>query len=343
MYVDYIIVGQGLAGTLIAMELQRRGNSFLMIDEHHRAASSVVAAGLFTPVTGMRLVLTWRAEEMLAFSAQRYRELEQEFGVSFYHSLKTWRVFQNADELALWNTKKSDDRLAPYIGACNLPKDTEIDRGYGGFELCGSGWVDLKRLLGLIPDEHLRHERFRAEDCRLSSDLVRWRDVSAKGVILCEGFQAERNAWLSRLPFRNAHGELLTLRIPNAPQTHIMSSGVFLLPLGDHTFRVGSTYDWDVTVPRVTDPGKQYLLDRVSSWMPFEMDVLEHHAGIRPIATQRVPVAGRHPDYPGVSVFNGLGSKGVLYAPYYARQLVEHLELGTPLDVEVTLEKRLKG
>ncbi|MEI6537723.1 MAG: hypothetical protein WCN98_20430, partial [Verrucomicrobiaceae bacterium] len=48
-------------------------------------------------------------------------------------------------------------------------------------------------------------------------------------------------------------------------------------------------------------------------------------AGIRPIIRHRQLVLGRHPAHSRVGIFNGLGSKGVLRAPFFARMLAEHL------------------
>lgn len=64
---DYIIVGQGLAGSLIALNLLRRGKSVRVIDDGHKHAASKVAAGLINPITGRRHVLTWRFLEFWKF------------------------------------------------------------------------------------------------------------------------------------------------------------------------------------------------------------------------------------------------------------------------------------
>lgn len=57
--------------------------------------------------------------------------------------------------------------------------------------------------------------------------------------------------------------------------------------------------------------------------LPFE--VLFHGAGLRPTLPDRRPVVGRHPQFSSLSCINGLGSRGVLWAPYLASLLVKHL------------------
>ena len=342
MQIDYLIVGQGLAGTLLAAELASRGLSYLMVDDRHRFASSVVAAGLYTPVTGQRLVLTWRAAEMLSVASSVYKDLESAHGVSFFHAVNTARIFQHEKEQALWEAKQDDAALQPYIGKRSLPEELNVPAPFGGFELAGSGWADLNTLLQIVPDDHRVGDRFEVADCEVSDEGVRWRDIQARRLVMCEGFQAEANPWFDRLPFRHAHGELLTVRIPDLAETHIVNAGIFLLPLGEQLFRVGATYDWDVPEPRTTVEGRQHLLGKLAALMPFPVEVVDHQAGIRPIATQRVPVVGCHPDMPSIAMFNGLGSKGVLYAPFYARQLVTFFEAGGSIDPEVLLANRMK-
>jgi glycine/D-amino acid oxidase-like deaminating enzyme len=342
MKYDYLIVGQGLAGTLLAAELTVRNKTFILVDDAHRGSSSVIAAGLFTPVTGQRLVLTWRAEEMLRVAGESYRFLEEKHARSFFHPVNTLRIFRNDDEVALWSQKQDDPVLQPYLASRHLPESCSAHAPLGGFELQGSGWVNLNELMKIIPLDAIRNERFDHSECEVSADRVRWKDVEACELVFCEGYQAANNPWFERLTFRNAHGEVLTIRVPALAQTHVVNSGIFLLPLGDHLFRVGATYGWDAVQPQTTDAGKQELLEKVRGLIPHEVEVVDHRAGIRPIATQRVPVLGRHPEMPRVSIFNGLGSKGVLYAPFFARQLIEHLEGDNDLDPEVRLTKRIK-
>ena len=56
METNYIIIGQGLAGTLMAHELLKANESFLVIDEYRESTSSKVAAGMFNPISGKRMV-----------------------------------------------------------------------------------------------------------------------------------------------------------------------------------------------------------------------------------------------------------------------------------------------
>src|SRR6478609_7832556 len=98
---DIIIVGQGLAGTLLALELEKLGRRVRIIDDHHRDAASPVAAGLINPVTGMRLSPTAGAAELIPFAISTFRALELKFGVPLYRDMAVFRAYENAEEIAL--------------------------------------------------------------------------------------------------------------------------------------------------------------------------------------------------------------------------------------------------
>jgi glycine oxidase len=53
-----IICGQGLAGTLLAWKLLELGQPVIIIDLDEAVTSSKIAAGIVTPITGLRLALS---------------------------------------------------------------------------------------------------------------------------------------------------------------------------------------------------------------------------------------------------------------------------------------------
>ena len=67
MEYDFIIVGQGIAGTVLADHLIGSGFKILVIDESGLSNSSRVAGGLFNPITGRNMVKTWRADELFSY------------------------------------------------------------------------------------------------------------------------------------------------------------------------------------------------------------------------------------------------------------------------------------
>ena len=87
MQVDFLIVGQGLAGSLLAQELLRRGRTVHVVDDHWKSSASQVAAGLMTPLTGRRFTLTKDYPELFAAAKERLTEL----GV--FRPIQVYRMF----------------------------------------------------------------------------------------------------------------------------------------------------------------------------------------------------------------------------------------------------------
>lgn len=58
MEADFFIVGQGLAGTLLAYELINRNKKVIVFDDLQNTKASEVAAGLINPVVFRRMTKT---------------------------------------------------------------------------------------------------------------------------------------------------------------------------------------------------------------------------------------------------------------------------------------------
>ena len=66
---------------------------------------------------------------------------------------------------------------------------------------------------------------------------------------------------------------------------------------------------------------------------------MEHKAGVRPTVSDRRPLIGLHPENKQLAVFNGMGTKGVMIAPYFADQLVNLLLNNKSLSEEVDITR----
>jgi glycine/D-amino acid oxidase-like deaminating enzyme len=110
-------------------------------------------------------------------------------------------------------------------------------------------------------------------------------------------------------------GEILILEIPDLTETRIVHHHLWLMPLGDHLFKCGATYEWDDLSPYPTVLAKQQLLSELATWMTAPVKVIDHVAAIRPTPKQFRPFAGWSTLEPKLGMINGLGSKGALIAP----------------------------
>ncbi|MCW3075505.1 MAG: dependent oxidoreductase [Bacteroidetes bacterium] len=70
-----------------------------------------------------------------------------------------------------------------------------------------------------------------------------------------------------------------------------------------------------------------------------EYQILKHEAGVRPSSKDRRPIVGPHPLHSNMHVFNGLGTKGVMLAPYFANNFVLFYLQKQPLNPEINIKR----
>ena len=141
---------------------------------------------------------------------------------------------------------------------------------------------------------------------------------------------------------RCAKGEILTVGIAGADEGRILiGGGGWLVPVGDGLFKAGATYEWEELNGEPTEAGRLRVDEILGRLGVSDYEVVAHEAGVRPIVRRSMPLIGRLPD--GSVAFNGLGSKGSLYAPGVARRLVEWLVEGREIDPELDVGNWMGG
>jgi glycine/D-amino acid oxidase-like deaminating enzyme len=338
---DYLIVGQGIAGSLLALNLHARGKRVLVIDDGHVHSASKVAAGLINPITGRRHVLTWRFLEFWKFLLKDYPRWESLLEGTFFYQKPLLRFLKTAEEKNSFEQKyNSGDFEGIEI---EYPGRTDSISGLlaeeVAYQLHQTGFVDqnefilkvrkwLKQMGSLIEDTWI------ASDFRRDPVEVRWKEHRASRIIFTQGFQNDSNPYFKDLPFRHAKGELLELEGPVRDGLPILNRGKWLLPLSSGRYRAGATYELKAVDLSVTPEGKEETLNALGELVGWEFRLVGQAAGVRPALHDFKPVVGSHPWYPELIIFNGLGSKGSLQAPLLAKELVDHLEDGSELHPE---------
>lgn len=350
MKTDYLIVGQGIAGTLLAHFLRQAGQRVFVVDAGSPRSATQVAAGLINPITGRRYVKTWLADTLLPFAAQTYRQLEQQLGISIYHPQHIIRTLFNHREAEDWLLRSGDPEYRAYIleqaDLQEYAAATTPAYRYG--EVSQSAQVDIGQLAqayreALIRDGLFSKEAINYTEIQANGEQINYQDIQAKTVVFCEGAWGRQNPFFSYLPFGGAKGEILTVRIPGYRFQKILKHRVFIVPLHNQDYWIGATYDWQYADDAPTPAGGQFLRDRLTDLLKVPFEVLHHRAAIRPTVKDRRPFLGRHPMHPHLAIFNGLGTKGASLGPYWAKQMTDHLVQGVPLHAAVDIARWANG
>ena len=161
MRVDYIIVGQGLAGSLLYWELQKQGTDVLVYDNPHYTKASEVAAGLVNPVVFRRMTKTWLIDELFPQLKETYDELEKELGIQLFYPLKIKKLLGEG-EASFWKKKSIENDLKDYINPTPLnDKLKYINSPFGIGEVEKSGRVQVRTLMARLREKLIENDRDR--------------------------------------------------------------------------------------------------------------------------------------------------------------------------------------
>ena len=346
--VDYLIVGQGIAGTMIAFFAKKAGKKILVIDHAKPDSASKIAAGLINPITGRKFVKSWKIDELLPFAIQTYQEFSELLGEPFFRHKNILRAFADNKVEANWFVRSSvpgffkyiqdEGHLGEYADLMNLAF------GYG--EVKGGGQVEMKRVIDLYKDylislNDYRSEVFDYEKMEIGTTKVIYDNIEAKRVIFCEGIGVQQNRFFNYLPVQGNKGEILIIRIPNSKTEKIIKQSVFIIPMGNELFWVGSTYFNEYDNAEPSEEGMTNLMKRLKRALKVPFEIVEHKAAIRPTVPDkdRRPFIGVHTEFERLAIFNGVGTKGASIAPYWASRFIDHLEKNEEIDDVVNIKR----
>ncbi|MFD2571737.1 NAD(P)/FAD-dependent oxidoreductase [Spirosoma soli] len=346
MKIDFLIVGQGVAGSVLAWTLDQRGCSVLLADDPALPSASSVAAGIVNPLTGRKLVRTWKAGDLFPFLHQFYSGIEQALGVRFYHPLPIYRPFRSETEKNDYLKLTADPDIQPYVNqnADNEQYNKYINNSFGGIEVKQSGWIDLTEFVRIIKGYFVRKNQYyegsvSVNDLIINDDVVKWKDIEISKVIFCDGSQGRENSLFDWLPYNPVKGQILTAVAEGYSIKNIVNQGVFILPLRTGLIRIGATYSWHDLDWQTTDDGRAFLESKVRDILKVPFQIVAQQAGIRPSTKDRRPFVGLHPSHPAIGIFGGMGTKGVSLSPFLAEQFSRHLLDGEDLDPEANISR----
>ena len=346
--VEALIVGSGIAGITLAWKLYQQQKSFVIISQPRLSLSSLVAPAVWNPIVFKRMNPTWNASVLLD-ELIFYQETEKTLQVSLVQSFRIWHILNNNDEEKLWLNKKE---LYPrFLGDIKWIDKNDyplLKHSLKCGEVINAGRLNVS--------EYIYHslqffqsinayveDKFYYDRLDVQENRVVYNDLIARYVVFCEGYLVKNNPWFDFVKLKPAKGEIVEIETKQylLPENTILHKHISIIPNGKNRYLIGSNYDWTNLNEEATASIKYQFLSEFEELFDVSYEVIGHYAGIRPAADRR-PVLGQHPQYASLWIMNGLGTKGVLLAPYCAKKLYNAIYEKELIEYEISVIRMLQ-
>jgi glycine/D-amino acid oxidase-like deaminating enzyme len=319
---EILIIGQGIAGTILSYRLKLLGIPFTVIDEPRFSRSSRIAAGLVNPVVLKRQKWVQGAELFTQNLADFYLEMEAVLDTKFFHPSPIYHLFQSVGEINDWQHHSSKAYLNSYLGSVENKAIPNIHSPFGYGKVNGVFWVNTDKMISAWRD-YLKAENLLIEEDFSPANYPKHLHIYCTGHLLTEQFPSFTSL------FTKTKGQVMVIESDDLNSDYGLHSSVFTLPLGNNRYKVGATYEHKNLNDTASPEGLSRLQSDLEKFFTGKYTVTDHLAGVRPNVKDRKPLLGKIKEQS--FCFNGLGSRGVLMAPYLSRHLIDNIMHSSPI------------
>lgn len=321
MDTDFLIIGQGITGTLLSYQLLQLGNRVMVLDEGMPHTASRVAAAVINPRSGRQWKPAPDAPIFIPAALEMYRSLEQLLQLPLLRQTPICIMDAALPGMDTEGLQQTEFFSVPQSG---LIDDSWLVDAAALLQ----GWRRYLEGKGMF-----RKERYIATALDMSGGAVQYDTIKARAIVFCEGAAARYNPLWRDLPFTKNRGEALLLSIAGLPADVIYHHELRLVPREKELFWYGSNYRWQFDDLLPDEQWRTDALKALEQWLNLPFRVEDHIVAERPTTAGQVPLLGRHPHFPAAAIFNGLGTRGFSSGPYWARELAQHLAT-PPYDIK---------
>lgn len=316
----------------------------MVYDVPQENRSSLVAAGMFNPFASKGLIRTWMATDVFGYLHQFYPRVEKLLNTKFFFQQLIYRPFVNIEEQNSWIAQTGDAAIQAFVESTHVKPaySHQVNDPLGGIVAKKGGYLHTGTFLSevrtwLVANDSFCGEHFDLQQVEDRVTGVTYNGIRANKVIFCTGVPLQEAMYW--LPVVKLKGETLTISMKEPPEL-IYNRGVYAVASQmPGAFKVGSTYQLKNIVHDISLGGRQELEMKFRQLFKSDYAVLGQDWGLRPTTVDRKPVMGLWPGLSNRIIFNGLGSKGVSLAPYFALVLADWLEGSRELLPEVNINR----
>lgn len=325
MQTEYLIIGSGIAGMLLSYELIQVGKNVIVIDDLSLPKASTVAGAILNPVNIKQWSVAKDYQLYIQKALDTYTAVEQFLNVQVIceKSIITFDHKEAAKPAATEfylteiNEKNKEGLYTFFNHTSSLHKITPVYQIHATTLL--EGWRKYLSDKNIFFDE-----LFQPKHLSFPDKKIEYKNITAKKIIFCEGAYGIQNPFFPNLPFTKNRGDALLLSIPRLPDSAIYHNEIRLIPTGNELFWCGSNYTWNYTNLYPDVDWRKKTESFLGKWLKLSFNIREHIVAERPTTAGQQSLMLMHDSLPA-ALFNGLGTKGFLMAPFLAKQFVQKI------------------
>lgn len=328
MHTDILIIGQGIAGTLLSYELMRAGKSVLIIDGLNKHKASLVASAVINPLIGKNWTLAKDADMLIPAAIKAYSDLESILGTPFL-SKKELLIFHQSEKEEN-NFSEQINSGNKHLTALKSPEIKQLDSIFQLENKIGKVspvyTVDAAILLEKW-QQHLQEQHCFIEDAfnfnalKILGDKIEYKNISADQIVFCEGAVGRNNPFFPGQNFTTNRGDVLLVSIPELSVEHLYQKGIRLVPRNDGLFWCGSNYTWQYDSLLPDENWRRETEHKLKSWLKLPFEISHHLVAERPTTAGQIPILAQHEKHKTVYFFNGLGTRGFSAGHVLAKEM----------------------
>ncbi len=340
---EIIVIGGGIIGMAIAVDLKLRGRSVTVFSRDFKAAATHTAGGMLAPqaeeiAPGPMLDLCLKSRSLYPEWIRKLTEITK-IDVDYSPCGILAPVYElsgvqttKSNNTATWLDKDAIQLYQPglgkdVVGGWWYPEDARVDN-----RLLGEALVVAAKSLGVDLQEGVSVEGIQQKNAKIASITTNLGEFSAQQYILAAG------AWASQLlplPVRPVKGQMLSLKMPLNEdgllplQRVLFGPQTYLVPRKDGRLIVGATTE-EIGWSLGNNPkGIKKLLNRAVRLYPEleNWNIEELWWGYRPGTPDELPILGRG-SCENLILATGHYRNGILLAPVTASIISELVDTG---------------
>lgn len=328
MHTEFLVVGGGIAGTLLSYELWRAGKHVCMMHDGQLQGASHVAAAVLNPLIANKWTVAQDADSNMPVAMASYKALEDLLGCSILQTQELWVCPSTAQEQAALNGQMvaGNSFIQPITEAESLTMQLLLQQEWAAAKVAPvhiintaallMGWQQYLQAKGCYIEEH-----FDQAAMQVNADIVHYKGLSAETIIFCEGALGSKNPYMPAQRFTHNRGDALLLRIADLPTNYIYHKGIRLVPRSDGLWWCGSNYVWQYNNLLPNKDWRATTEKQLSNWLRMPYETIEHLVAERPTTAGQQPILAKHERYGHVYFFNGLGTRGFSAGPRLAKEM----------------------